>query len=246
MNNSLKYETDLFKNLHVIFCLPGKQFSNKFLIAWTKLYAKCLEYSIKVTIVNKYTSNVYFVRNMCLGGNVLNGCDQKPFNGEIKYDYLFWIDSDIIFEPEQFFYMLYISESRNNIKVLSGLYVMEDNLHFATVKKLNIKHLKEHGHFEFIKKDDDDFLNNMELQQVKYTGFGFMLIKYGVFEELEYPWFSPTNININTTDSNGNSKIIKDFCSEDVSFCLKLNKLGIDITICPKVIVKHEKIVCLF
>jgi hypothetical protein len=30
-----------------------------------------------------------------------------------------------------------------------------------------------------------------DLIEVAYTGIGFMLIKKGVFERLEYPWFKP-------------------------------------------------------
>ena len=48
-------------------------------------------------MVNRYTSNVYHVRNMCLGGDVTKGARQKPFQGNAKYDYLVWIDTDIVF-----------------------------------------------------------------------------------------------------------------------------------------------------
>ena len=53
-------------------------------------------------MVNRYTSNVYHVRNMCLGGDVTKGARQKPFQGNIDYDYIMWIDSDMVFKPEDF------------------------------------------------------------------------------------------------------------------------------------------------
>ena len=35
---------------------------------------------------------------MGLGGNILEeNKDQKPFQGNAKYDYLVWIDTDIVF-----------------------------------------------------------------------------------------------------------------------------------------------------
>ena len=39
---------------------------------------------------------------MCVGGNVQAGKQQKPWGGKLDYDYMLWIDSDIIFKPEDF------------------------------------------------------------------------------------------------------------------------------------------------
>lgn len=231
------YDPECFKNKTVIFCLPGRQFSNNFLIAWTELYNKCKQYGIKLYYINKYTSNVYYVRNMCLGGDVLKGKTQKPYQGSIKYDYIMWIDSDIVFTSDQFFYMLYQMESKEHMKVLSGLYLMQNNLHYATVKNMDFDFFKKNGTFEFLKKTDST-IDSSDFYEVDYTGFGFMLIKHGIFEQLMYPWFSPINITIKESD-------IQDFCSEDVGFCLKLKKKDIPIFIASKVKVKHEKMILL-
>ena len=69
---------------------------------------------------------------------------------------------------------------------------------------------------------------------VDYTGFGWVLIKNGVFERLEYPWFAP---KMQVFDS-GN---VQDMCGEDVSFCLDAKKEGM-VTWCdPRIRVGHEK-----
>ena len=60
-----------------------------------------------------------------------------------------------------------------------------------------------------------------------------MLVKRGVFETIEYPWFEPEFFYLNDD--------IKDFCSEDVGFCRKAGKTGFDIWVNPNVIVGHEK-----
>ena len=52
---------------------------------------------------------------------------------------------------------------------------------------------------------------------VDYTGFGWVLIKKGVFENLEYPWFAPKM----QVFESGN---VQDMCGEDVSFCLDAKK----------------------
>ena len=69
---------------------------------------------------------------------------------------------------------------------------------------------------------------------VDYTGFGWVLIKNGVFENLEYPWFAP---KMQVFDSGK----VKDMCGEDVSFCLDAKEKGI-VTWCdPRIRGGHEK-----
>ena len=46
---------------------------------------------------------------------------------------------------------------------------------------------------------------------VDYTGFGWVMIKNGVFEKLEYPWFAP---KMQVFESGK----VQDMCGEDVSF----------------------------
>lgn len=230
----MNYDYTLFSGKKIIFCLPGRTFSNKFLLSWSKLLIKCIEYKIIFNISNKYTSNVYYVRNMCLSGNVLNGINQSPFNGK-DYDYMFWIDSDIVFNPDCFFYMLENMILKNHIKVLSGLYLMEGGTNYPVVKNMDYNYFCKNGTFKFLSKSD---ANNMgDFETVDYTGFGFMLISKGVVEKMKYPWFSPKFISLSDT--------VKDFCSEDVGFCLKLQKLNIELYVASKVIVNHEKTVCL-
>ena len=66
---------------------------------------------------------------MCLGGDVSRGAAQRAFNGQLDYDYIMWIDSDILFTPEQFVRLL-----SHDVDIVSGLYLMEGGIHYATVK----------------------------------------------------------------------------------------------------------------
>ena len=52
-----------------------------------------------------------------------------------------------------------------------------------------------------------------------YTGFGWVLIKNGVFEheKMKYPWFAP---KMQVFESGE----VQDMCGEDVSFCLGRNR----------------------
>ena len=69
---------------------------------------------------------------------------------------------------------------------------------------------------------------------VDYTGFGWVLIKKGVFENLEYPWFAPQMQVFESGD-------VQDMCGEDVSFCLDAKKMGMEIWCDPRIRVGHEK-----
>ena len=69
---------------------------------------------------------------------------------------------------------------------------------------------------------------------VDYTGFGWTLIKKGVFENLEYPWFAP---KMQVFESGK----VQDMCGEDVSFCLDAKEEGFEIWCDPRIRVGHEK-----
>ena len=212
--------------MKVIFCLPGKEFSGKFLVCWSELLSTCIRNGIDIMISQKYNSNVYYVRPQCLGADVLRGPDQKPFNGKIDYDYIMWIDSDQIFKPDHFFELLSHQQD-----IVSGLYLMEGGKYFAAVKDWDADYFKTNGSFKFL--EHSSLPTDGKLLEVAYSGFGFMLIKRGVFESMKYPWFEPRIISF----ENG----VTDFASEDASFCLKARENGYKIFIDPNVIVGHEK-----
>jgi hypothetical protein len=172
---------------------------------------------------------VHFARSKCLGGDVLKGADQKPFQGQAEYDAIMWVDSDIVFKPTDFFALL---ESPHD--VTGGLYMMEDMQHFATVKEWNTEYFKEKGAFKFLRQDD--VIGTPQYMKVAYTGMGWMLIRKGVIESLKYPWFRS---EIQTIGD------ITELQPEDVSFCRSLTDAGYDIYVDTKIRVGHQKLVIL-
>lgn len=213
------------RNLKVIFCLPGKSFSGKFLECWTNLVAYCLSNNIQPILSRRESCNIYYVRNMCLGADVSRGKNQKPFNGQTDYDYIMWIDSDIVFTPQQFQRLL-----NHNKEIVSGIYMMDDGKHFATCKEWDEEYFKKHTHFQFL--SPKDIQGKEVLLKVVYTGMGFMLVKKDVFESMKYPWFMPIKKEIGD---------MVDFTMEDVAFCLKAKEMGFEIFVDPTVRVGHEK-----
>jgi len=223
--------------MKIMFCLPGKTFSNEFLMSWTNTFKHFIKCGVQVELINKYSSNVYYARNLCLGGNNIKGKHQKPWQGKINYDYMMWIDSDVIFTPKQVVDLIDISEKYNEVKIVSGLYIMEDNKEYATVINWNLEYFKKYGRFEFLTKKALKSFDLKILFEVAYTGFGFMLIKNGVFEAIEYPWFRPLWEEV-VLD---NGIIMSDYTSEDVGFCRTITEKGFKIYIDPNTIVGHEK-----
>lgn len=168
---------------------------------------------------------IYYVRNACLGGDTLRGEQQKPFDGKLDYTHLMWIDSDVIFTPDQFVRLINYDKD-----IVSGIYKMSDGVSYATVEKWDEEYFKGHGNFQFMQ--DRDFAGRRDLIEVAYSGFGFMLIKRGVFESLPYPWFRPIFHHIGTA---------VDFSAEDASFCITAREKGFKILVDPGLKVGHEK-----
>ena len=217
----------------IIFCLPGREFSGIFLQCWTELVYACLSNGIQPIMSQHYSPLLYYVRNMCLGGSNISGIDQKPFQGQVEYDYIMWIDSDVVFTPEHLFKLIDADKD-----IVSGLYMMQDNIHFATVETWDNEFFKANGYFPFVTPEIN--AKKKEPYIVDYTGFGWILMKKGVFESLEYPWFQPI-----WKEYEINGKQIRDFTMEDVSFCHMIKEKGYDVWIEPTVRVGHEKMMVL-
>ena len=215
--------------MRVVFCMPGREYSREFLLAWSDLLMQASSKGHQVMISQNYSSVVHFARAKCLGGDVLKGPDQKPFQGEVEYDAMMWIDSDIIFKPEDFFRIL---ESPHD--VTAGLYMMEDLQHLAVVKEWNEEYFKKNGSFEFMRPDE--LSSAPEYMPVAYAGMGWMLIRKGVVESLKYPWFRS---EINSMFDG--DKMLIDLCSEDVSFCNALKAAGHPVHVDTKLRVGHQK-----
>ena len=217
----------------VVFCMPGRSYSREFLLAWSDLLMQASSRGHQVMISQQYSSVVHFARAKCLGGDVLKGPDQKPFQGAVDYDVMMWIDSDIVFKPDDFFALL---ESPHD--VTAGMYMMEDLQHFATVKEWDEDFFAKNGTFKFMKPEDIVRVGEADSPSssylpVAYTGMGWMMIRKGVVETIKYPWFYSELQTVGT---------LVDMNSEDVSFCRALQAAGHTIHVDTKVRVGHQKL----
>lgn len=216
----------------VIIALPGREYSGSFLSNWTYTLIELASRKYSIIFLNAYSSFVSFSRMKTLGLDVRRGASQVPFDGKLDYDVWLTIDSDIIFTPEQ---VIELIEDTDKYPVISGLYRMSDMVHYAAVKVWDLEYFKKHGTFEFINVNEIDAMDKHV--KVDYIGMGFFACRKGVIENLKYPYFSYPLIEVETDDG----KIIKEMCSEDVSFCKNLNDAGYSIYANTSLRVGHEK-----
>ena len=207
--------------MKIIFCIPGNSFSNRFLKCWTNLTREIHKRGVEYELLSQYIPNVYQVRSLLLGGDRKFGQYQLPWQGKKEYDYIMWIDSDQVFEPNDFFKLL-----EHDKDIVSGLYLKKPQ--GDTLNDIPIE-------FACFNEDGERLYTNEvngELRKVWSNGMGWMLIKKGVFEKIEYPWFGPIIEGLG-------------FHGEDVSFQLRAKDVGFDSYVDTSIIVGHEKEVVL-
>ena len=218
--------------IKIVFCIPGRSFSREFLISWSGLLSECIGRGITPILSQQYSSVVHFARAKCLGADVTKGADQKPFQGQLQYDYIMWIDSDIVFNAADVFKLL---ESPH--EVTTGVYMMEDRVHFATVKTWDTDYFQANGTFEFMDQAKLDTETDRYVP-VSYSGMGWMLMKFGVIEALKYPWF---NTDIQRIPKKDGTFDMVDMCSEDVALCRNLAEAGVRVHVDKTCRVGHQK-----
>ena len=116
--------------------------------------------------------------------------------------------------------------------MVAGLYLMSDNARFAAVERMDEAVFAAAGEFEFL--TPAKVAGRQGLLPVDYCGFGFVLVRKGVFEKLEYPWFRPLYLELGG---------VSEFTAEDVGFCLMAKRAGMKMFVDPNVVVGHEKTV---
>ena len=244
----------------IVFCLPGRMVSYVYLKNFVQLCFDMVQNQMSVQISQDYSSMVNFARCKCLGANVLRGPDQIPWDGKLDYDYQLWIDSDIVFNTEKFWQLLDlalpaeaviqedITDDDGNVtgmrqriiedeqrQIAAGWYSTEDGKTTSVAHWLDEDDFRTNGgvmNHEMV----DGISKRKKPFTVDYTGFGWVLIKKGVFEHevMTFPWFAP---KMQVFESGA----VQDMCGDAVSFCLDAMDAGFKIWCDPRIRVGHEK-----
>lgn len=181
------------------------------------------EKGISYRFISRYSSFVPTARELTTldMSQHYYGEDAKVALG-VEYKKIFWIDSDIEWEPEDFL-KLYESE----LEIVSGLYVLD---HVGTVA---VNYPNETGVPTRVNRVE--FMLHDLPVEVGGVGFGFLAVKQGVFEKMERPWFLINRVKWSP------EKEIRVNVGEDYSWCANASRSGFKIFVDPLVKVKHHK-----
>jgi hypothetical protein len=215
--------------MKIIFCIPGNHFTDLWLNSWNDTLSVLSRNGHTWAYSIDYDPVIYYARNKVLGGNNTLGKNQKPFNGKEHYDVIVWIDSDMVWKGQDVINLI-----NSDKDITSGCYLMRNNTEYPIVENLDFTKLSKNGSFKFVSRQDLLFKTSKFI--ANYVGFGFLAIKFGVLEKMEYPWFRPHWVNYEN---------ITDFTAEDVGFCWSAKEYGFDIWVDPTVKVGHEKLIVL-
>lgn len=169
-----------------------------------------------------YASHVGDAREMTLSGSAHNTLDEsRPLKGELTYDKLLWIDSDISWKPEDV-WKLYQSDK----DIVGGAYLLSNGSVAAYPTLLKRGYTAQ------------EVLALNTLTKIGGIGFGFICVKQGIFEKLTRPWFQ--SVLATHVDDDG---VATDFpiMGEDLSWCKRVSDLGYDIWLDPSVKLTHQK-----
>lgn len=209
-------------------CLPGQRYSGRFLTRFAELVSCAgTMLGLRLMFSQAYVPVVSDCRMRVAGAYNDGGRFQKPFDGQ-PYDYMLWIDSDIAFSFEHLLNLLEL-----DVDIAAGWYIQPGGS-TVTVERVDDADFLRDGHYRFLSAED--ISSRPASFPVDYTGFGWMLVRNGVFEKVEMPWFEQASRWV----LHGGREIIVP-CSEDVAFCLKAKAAGFRVMLDPRTRVGHEK-----
>lgn len=210
--------------IDVLIATPGHSAKMEYVKSLVKTCAALDEKGISYKFISRYSSFVPTARELTTldMSQHYYGEDAKVAGG-VDYGKIFWIDSDIEWEPEDFL-KLYESE----LEIVSGLYVLDG---MGTVA---VNYPNERGVPTRVNKLEF-FLHDLPLE-VGGVGFGFVAVKSGVFEKMTRPWFL-----INRVQWDESRPELKVNVGEDYSWCANASRAGFKIFVDPLVKVKHHK-----
>ena len=206
-------------HFNVLIATPGGSMTAGYVKSLLKTVHILDREGLSWNFLNASGSLVAMVREEAIAGMGVNDAKMTEVcDGQFTYDKIMWIDSDIDWEPADFF-KLYNSDK----DIISGCYLMED------------RHIPIYNQPRGGMMPEQMLLEKKTPFEIAGCGFGFLCVKAGVFEKMPRPWFGPESV----PDGNGNEVFY--LVGEDLSWCTKAIKCGFKIWVDPLVRVTHQK-----
>lgn len=211
-------------HFNVVIATPGSSLLPNYVKSLLQTVSHLSQNGLSWLFTSEYSSLVAHAREKTIGGPAeQNRNDSRPYGGQFTYDKIIWIDSDIAWEPQDFMRLYNAKED-----VISGCYMMENGE--VTVYP---KQMQAGLSVQAIMALKSKFV-------VQGVGFGFLAVRYGVFEKIERPWFSQTYVDI-VDEETGEVERKFPLMGEDLSWCQKVTQMGVEIWVDPLVRVTHHK-----
>lgn len=210
------------EHYNVAIATPGRMIHAEYVQSLVKTLRVLAEREITYTFLNRYTSFVATARELtAIDSPQHDYSHSKIGGGKFTCDKIFWIDSDIEWEPDDFL-MLYYSE----LGIISGLYALDHAGLVAAAK------LDSEGTLK--KMNARELMFEAEPLAVGGVGFGFLCVKSEIWESVPRPWFLLGKMR---WDESGLMVNV----GEDYSWCGRAQAAGHTIYLDTSVRVRHHK-----
>ena len=206
-------------HINVLIATTGRSFENEYVRSLVDTIAYLVKNNITYRFLNEYSSQVNMAREAtAMGSMYLDAFNKEILRGEVTYDKIIWIDSDISWKVEDF---IKIYESDKD--VISGVYLNEKGVPM----------------FSTLSEEISPFLMLLSENEfpIAAAGFGFIGIKSGIFENIPRPWF---DLVFQKLENEAGEEMLIPY-GEDYSWCTKARKAGYEIFLDPSVLVNHHK-----
>jgi hypothetical protein len=208
-------------HVNLIIATPGHSVLSGYLRSLLAATQELNKRGISWAFSQEYASHVADAREITLNGDNRNDpTEQRPFKGEVTYDKILWIDSDIIFTPEDV-----IKSYESPYDIVAGAYMIASG-EVVVYRKLFGPGLSK-----------DEVMSMTEPEKVFGAGMGFMAVKSGVFESLTRPWFQSPVVTTQIDEKDFTFPIM----GEDLSFCHRAGEAGFEIWFDPSLKLIHHK-----
>jgi hypothetical protein len=207
---------------HVVIATPGKLMHSEFVNSLVETTRWLTSEGLDYKFLSSQSSFVPSAREQTALNSHRPIWDTREIGaGEFTYDKIFWIDSDVEWDVEDF-----VRIYQSDLDVVSGLYQTSPD-----------------GTVAVARFDDDmrpkitnelDFFMEEEPVEVFGVGFGFVAMKSGVFEKCDRPWFLMERIRWQHLDFDLN-------VGEDYSFCVNARRNGFKVWLDADVKLRHHK-----
>lgn len=208
------------KKLRLLVLTPvGYNHSPLYWISMLKLSDYLQDKNITLEYSYNRISNIYYAR------------ETLAAKARDEHDWVLWIDSDCVFEPEQVMRLI-----EHDKEFVAGIAKFQDKK--LDVTKWNFgKYIPEAMDKLGIWLANHPVTEPLEdkLLSVDYVGMHFTLMKTSALKKLnDNERFEPLPLSLIHKDLPG-------YMSEDGAFCWKLKKVGVDILVDPGCVTGHHK-----